>query len=75
MRGATYLRIGGSTPAALTGTRPSHLLDWSCGSLKTVTRSTFTSELMSGIAAVDHGIALRLTLHEIATGPLGPEMR
>ena len=32
------------------------------------------SELMSGIAATDHGLALRLTLHEIANGPLGPEV-
>ena len=37
MRGATYLRIGGSTPSALTGIRPCHLLNWNCGSLKTVT--------------------------------------
>ena len=73
MRGATFLRIGGPTPKAATGTRPCHLVDWQCGSLKTVTRSTFTSELMSSIAATDHGLSLKLTLHEIASGPLGPD--
>lgn len=66
MRGAVFLRLGEGPD----GKQPCHLLDWQCGTLKTVTRSTFTSELMSGISATDHGLALGLTLHEIAQGPV-----
>ncbi|MGB1889791.1 MAG: hypothetical protein ACPHOK_09300, partial [Akkermansiaceae bacterium] len=36
------------------------LLDWHCGSLKVVTRSTFTSELQSAILATDQGIMVAL---------------
>ena len=66
MRGAVYLRLGEGSDDK----RPCHLLDWQCGTLKTVTRSTFTSELMSAIAAADHCLALALTLHEVAKGPV-----
>ena len=78
LRGATFLRLGqaagGCKPYATTqaGTVKCHLLDWQCGSLKTVTRSTFTSELMSAISSTDHALALGLTLHEVTCGPKGP---
>ena len=49
-----------------------HLIDWHCGSLKNVTRSTFTSELQAAIMSTDHGLALQLTLHEIRCGPTTP---
>ena len=66
MRGAVYLRLGEGPDHQ----RPCHLLDWQCGTLKTVTRSTFTSELMSAIAAADHCLALALILHEVQKGPV-----
>ena len=66
MRGAVYLRLGKGPDKA----QPCHLLDWQCGTLKTVTRSTFTSEMMSAIGAADHALALALAMHEIVTGPV-----
>ena len=47
-----------------------HLIDWHCGSIKQVTRSTFTSEGLACVAAVDQAIALAATLHEIELGPV-----
>ena len=54
---------------ARTGARPCHLLDWQRGALKTVTRSTFTSELMSAMSSTGHGLALATTLTEMVSGP------
>ena len=74
LRGATFLRLGqlpSSSSAQHTGSRPCHLLDWQCGALKTVTRSTFTSELMAAISSTDHGLAVAITLGEVWNGPQG----
>jgi hypothetical protein len=47
-----------------------HLIDWHCGSIKQVTRSTLTSEGLACVAAVDQAITLATTLHEIEVGPV-----
>lgn len=54
--------------------RPCHLIDWNCCTLKVVTRSTFTSELQACIAATDAALAICLSLEEIAQGPMKPEV-
>ena len=46
-----------------------HLIDWHCGTLKQVSRSTFTSEGLACVAAVDQGITVAVTLHEVIAGP------
>jgi hypothetical protein len=66
MRGANFLRLGERRHDYTV----CHVLDWSCCQLKTVTRSTFASELAACIAATDSGISLAITLHEIQRGPL-----
>lgn len=48
------------------------LLDWLCGSIKAVTRSTFVSELQAAISAMGSALMLSLTLHEIAKGTVSP---
>ena len=59
------MRMGtGSGP-----TRPVHLIDWHCGTIKQVTRSTFTSEGLACVAAVDQAVLLATTFHEIDHGP------
>lgn len=55
VRGATFLRVA-AAKAMQVGTTPCHLLDWSCGSIKNLTRSTFTSETHAVILAVDSGM-------------------
>ena len=47
-----------------------HLLDWACGMLKPVARSTFTSEGHGVLATADHALVLGTTLHEIQKGPI-----
>ena len=47
-----------------------HLIDWHCGSIKQVTRSTFTSEGLACGAAVDQAVTVATTLHEIEVGPV-----
>jgi hypothetical protein len=49
-----------------------HLLDWVAGSIKQVTRATFTSETLAAIASTDQAIVTAFTLHEIEHGPLSP---
>ena len=66
MRGANFLRLGKRNSTYT----DCHLLDWQCCQIKTVTRSTFASELAACIAATDSGIALAITLHEVQRGPL-----
>eukprot|EP00971_Amphidinium_carterae_P031079 611666-Amphidinium_carterae.1 len=44
-----------------------HLLDWSCTSQRKVTRSTYSSELLAAIDAVDAGILVREILREMST--------
>ena len=70
-RGAVFMRTG----TAMNGrNEPTtvlvHLIDWHCGSIKQVTRSTFTSEGLACVAAVDQAITLATTLHEIEVGPV-----
>ena len=73
-RGAVLLRTGRPlNEARLSGERTAmvHLLDWYSGSLKRVTRSTFTSEGLACIAATHQAIDLSIVLHEINVGPTG----
>ena len=64
VRGANYIRTGTSAD----GRPVAHLLHWECGTIKTVTRSTFTSELQAAISAADNGLLLALQLHEVSQG-------
>ena len=59
--------------ASISSSPPALLLGWQCGALKTVTRSTFTSELMSAISSTDHGLAVAITLGEVWNGPKGSD--
>ena len=69
-RGAVFLRTGtGGGGGQDAKTLMVHLVDWHCGSIKQVTRSTFTSEGLACVAAVDQAITLITTLHEIEVGP------
>jgi hypothetical protein len=68
-RGANYMRLG----KGRNGKEICHLIDWDCGSIKTVTRSTFVSELQAAISATDSSLMLALTFHEIAKGPVTPK--
>jgi len=68
MRGANFMRLGKDA----NGKERIHVLDWQCGSIKNVTRSTFVSELQAAISAVDNGLMLALTLHELCKGPVTP---
>ena len=73
VRGANFLRLAESTNSMVSPRKVTcHLIDWHCGSLKNVTRSTFTSELQAAIMSTDHGLALQFTLHEIRCGPTTP---
>ena len=45
-----------------------HVIDAICKSQRHVTRSTFSSELLSACDTVDHGMLLALTLHELKRG-------
>lgn len=68
MRGANFMRLGHDP----TGKETCHVLDWHCGSIKAVTRSTFVSELQAAISATDSALMVGLTLHEIKEGPVSP---
>ena len=46
-----------------------HIVDAICKSQRHVTRSTFSSELLSACDTVDHGMLLALSLHEFSKGP------
>ena len=73
VQGANFLRLAESTNSMVSPRKVTcHLIDWHCGSLKNVTRSTFTSELQAAIMSTDHGLALQITLHEIKCGPTTP---
>ena len=45
-----------------------HIIDAICKSQRHVTRSTFSSELLSACDTADHGMLLALTLHEFSKG-------
>ena len=73
LRGALFLRaVSGrelpETTAIYTSTSPVHLIDAVCKSQRHVTRSTFSSELLSACDTVDHGMLLALTVHELTAG-------
>ena len=72
MRGCNVMRVD-RVPDAKSQVR-CHLLDWSCGMLKVVARSTFAAETQAMIAAIDSGLALALTLHEIQVSPVTPRV-
>ena len=82
MRGANFMHLGtlGARPADSrsgdVGVEivPCHLLDWTSSRLKTVTRSTFTSETQAAVLATDSALALIMTLHEIKCGTLVPRL-
>ena len=48
-----------------------HIVDAICKAQRHVTRSTFSSELLSASDAVDHGMLLALFLHEFTAGAQG----
>ena len=79
VRGAVYIRMASNSPVAGRAIAPAvpselfgHLIDWHCGSIKQVTRATFTSEALAAIAASDHSIMLAYTMEEILQGPRTP---
>ena len=47
-----------------------HLIDWSQGVIKQVTRSTFAAEFHGCISTMDRGVILRAVLHEMLCGPV-----
>ena len=62
------MRIG--TSAA--GQHVTHLLDWTCGTVKQVVRSTFTSETHGVIMTADYAIIVSTMLHGVVQGPVSP---
>ena len=74
LRGALFLRsFGGFTAEAgsanFATSTTVHIVDAICKSQRHVTRSTFSSELLSACDTVDHGMLLALSLHEFSKGP------
>ena len=67
IRGANYCRRG---KCRKTGRLVYHLLGSDCCSHKRVTRSTFSSETLASVDAVDELLPLTLVLHEIIKGPV-----
>ena len=84
LRGALFLRsfggittraenqsVGGITTSHSEFSNSSivHIVDAVCKSQRHVTRSTFSSELLSACDTIDHGMLLALSLHEFSKGP------
>ena len=65
-RGANIC-LKGSSP---TGTPLVHIIEFTCGTIKQVVRSTFTSETHGVIMTIDTMLPIAITLHEIAEGPI-----
>ena len=73
LRGAFFLRaVDGrqlaEATASFTTSSTVHIIDAVCKSQRRVTRSTFSSELLSACDAIDHGMLLALTMHELSVG-------
>eukprot|EP00971_Amphidinium_carterae_P226983 4502021-Amphidinium_carterae.1 len=51
-----------------------HLLDWCSTAQRRVTRSTFSSELLAAVDAVDSVLLVREILREISTGEQGSHL-
>ena len=51
-----------------------HFVDWVSKAQRHVTRSTFSSELFAATDAVDSGLLNTVTLHELAHGPVTPDV-
>ena len=68
MRGAVYLRMG-----TFQGKSVCHLLESQCQSLKLVTRSTFASETLAAVGAVDSLVPLLVSMQEVVHGALNPD--
>ena len=66
VKGAVFFRWG----TRKDGERCVHLLDWLQGQLKQVSRTTFTSETLACINAVDQMILLAILLHQLANGAI-----
>ena len=74
LRGALFLRSSGSAShqpgdAVYTTSTSVYIIDAICKSQRHVTRSTFSSELLSACDTIDHGMLLALSLHEFTKGP------
>ncbi|CAE7353799.1 RE1 [Symbiodinium sp. CCMP2592] len=67
MRGTVFLRMG-----ARNGQPCCHLLEAQSQSLKLVTRSTFASETLAAVGAIDNLTPLLLTFEEFTKGALSP---
>ena len=57
-----------SNPSIFTQSCVIHLVDAICKAQRHVTRSTFSSELLSASDTVDHGMLLALSIHEFTAG-------
>ena len=55
-------------PPFFTQSCVTHIVDAICKAQRHVTRSTFSSELLSASDTVDHGMLLALSLHEFTAG-------
>ena len=61
--------ITAQNTSAYTTSAQVHIVDAICKSQRHVTRSTFSSELLSACDTIDHGMLLALSLHEFTSGP------
>ena len=57
-----------SSPTIFTQLCVIHIVDAICKAQRHVTRSTFSSELLSASDIMDHGMLLALSLHEFTAG-------
>jgi len=60
--------VNHSNPSIFTQSCVIHIVDAICKAQRHVTRSTFSSELLSASDTVDHGMLLALSLHEFTAG-------
>ena len=72
-KAANYLRdeqitAKHSSPTIFTQSCVIHIVNAACKAQRHVTRSTFSSELLSASDTVDHGMLLALSLHELIAG-------
>eukprot|EP00971_Amphidinium_carterae_P001637 32933-Amphidinium_carterae.1 len=76
-RGAVILRTRDMIPQPLTKVphkQTCHLIDWCSTAQRRVTRSTFSSELLAAVDAVDTALLVREILREISTGEQGSRL-
>eukprot|EP00959_Pyramimonas_sp_CCMP1952_P070490 1472327-Pyramimonas_sp.AAC.1 len=63
------------TKQTFVGKQTCRLLDWQCGALKSVTRSTFATELMAAISSTGRGLAPAAAPRAVLKGLEAPELR